>query len=194
MSKKQTTDEKQIALELTIGQRLREAREAANLCIEDVAVQLRLTEPVIEMLEQDEYKLSELLPYVRGYVRNYARLVNVPAIEVDHAFEHLGWAIPRNEYAPLTFDTHQLSAEDKPIRWMTYAVVGILIVLVLSWRALHHESDTELLNTTTAVVQSNTIPDQMTTVSTPDQTIPAATTVQTNQLPPKPTTGVHSGQ
>ncbi|OGT21224.1 MAG: hypothetical protein A3C55_03790 [Gammaproteobacteria bacterium RIFCSPHIGHO2_02_FULL_42_13] len=194
MLKKQTTDEKQIALGLTIGQRLREARESASLRVEDVATQLRLPDHVIEMLEQDEYKVSELLPYMRGYIRNYARLVDVSSEEVNHAFEHLGWAIPRNEYAPLTFDTHQMSAKDKPIRWMTYAVVAILIVLVLSWRALHLESNTELLNTTTAVVQSNGISDQVTTAPAPDQTMPATTTVQTNQLPANSTTGVQSGQ
>ncbi len=68
------------------GARLRAGREAAGLKLADVALELRLSVDTIDALEHDA---AEKLPapiFVRGYVRNYAALLGLPAQELVEAY------------------------------------------------------------------------------------------------------------
>ena len=60
-----------------IGQLLREAREAKQLTLAAVANQLRLSQQIVEQIEANAYDKLPALTYVRGYLRNYAKLVDV---------------------------------------------------------------------------------------------------------------------
>lgn len=59
------------------GQQLRELREAAGLSLAYVAEQMNLTEFYIASLEADEFAKLPSDPYVLGYYRTYARLLNI---------------------------------------------------------------------------------------------------------------------
>lgn len=61
-----------------VGQQLRRAREAGRLSITSAAASLRLPPRVVAALEEGDFKQFEPV-YVRGYLRNYARLLNLPA-------------------------------------------------------------------------------------------------------------------
>lgn len=62
-----------------IGARLRAARVAANLTIEEVAHSLKFSPRQIERLEADDYAALPGGTIVRGFVRNYARLLKLDA-------------------------------------------------------------------------------------------------------------------
>ncbi|MCG2633364.1 MAG: helix-turn-helix domain-containing protein [Gammaproteobacteria bacterium] len=62
---------------VTPGQRLRQARERLELDLAEVAGSLRLSTTAVEALERDDYHSFAAPAYTRGYLRNYARLVNV---------------------------------------------------------------------------------------------------------------------
>lgn len=59
------------------GGRLKAAREAGNLTVSDVAAKLKLTNRQIEALEQEDFGSLPSEIFVRGFVRNYARLVGI---------------------------------------------------------------------------------------------------------------------
>jgi cytoskeleton protein RodZ len=61
-----------------IGARLKSAREALGFNQKDVASQLRLHENVITMLENDSYPDDLPMIFVRGYIRSYAKFVELP--------------------------------------------------------------------------------------------------------------------
>lgn len=61
------------------GQMLRAAREAKDWKVEHVAGQLKLSRRQIEALEADAFTELPGLTFVRGFVRNYARLLDVDA-------------------------------------------------------------------------------------------------------------------
>ncbi len=61
------------------GQLLRAAREAKGWKVEHVASQLKLSRRQIEALEADAFTDLPGLTFVRGFVRNYARLLEVDA-------------------------------------------------------------------------------------------------------------------
>ena len=61
------------------GPVLREAREKAGLSAADIANALKVTERTVNALEAERYEDLPPRPYIRGYVRRYARLVGLDA-------------------------------------------------------------------------------------------------------------------
>ncbi|MDA8381727.1 MAG: helix-turn-helix domain-containing protein [Betaproteobacteria bacterium] len=59
------------------GARLAAAREKEGLGVADVARHLKLTVRQVEALEADDYDRMPGAPFVRGFVRNYAKLVGL---------------------------------------------------------------------------------------------------------------------
>lgn len=71
------------------GVRLKSAREALGMDRKDVASQLRLHETVIIMIESGEFKTDLPLTFIRGYIRNYSKLMEIPEKELNEALELL---------------------------------------------------------------------------------------------------------
>jgi cytoskeleton protein RodZ len=63
----------------SVGAWLRTAREAAGLSEDAVAQQLKLAPRQVRAIEEDDYARLPGRTFVRGFVRNYARLVNLDA-------------------------------------------------------------------------------------------------------------------
>lgn len=61
----------------TIGQLLREAREAQGLQVEAAAARLRLMHRQVEAMEADDFETLGRPVFARGFVRNYARLLGL---------------------------------------------------------------------------------------------------------------------
>lgn len=61
----------------SIGQTLRDAREAQGMTLEDAAVRLRLMHRQIEAMETDDFVSLGQPVFARGFVRNYARLLGL---------------------------------------------------------------------------------------------------------------------
>ena len=59
------------------GSLLRKAREAKGMSLEDVAGKLKLSRRQIEALEADNFSELPGLTFVRGFVRNYARVLDI---------------------------------------------------------------------------------------------------------------------
>ncbi|MDY0007911.1 MAG: helix-turn-helix domain-containing protein, partial [Spongiibacteraceae bacterium] len=71
------------------GARLRRAREAAGLSQDDVMEALRLLRFQVVALESDRYDQMAGSTFVRGYLRAYARLLQLPEGPLLEAFETL---------------------------------------------------------------------------------------------------------
>ena len=61
----------------SVGQILREAREAQGVSVDDVAMRLRLMHRQIAAMETDDFGSLGQPVFARGFVRNYARLLNL---------------------------------------------------------------------------------------------------------------------
>ncbi|WP_088100628.1 RodZ domain-containing protein [Xanthomonas retroflexus] len=64
------------------GTRLRQAREAAGLTLEDVGQRLRMPVQVVRSLEQEQWQKLGAPVFVRGQLRSYARLLGVDVSEL----------------------------------------------------------------------------------------------------------------
>lgn len=61
----------------SVGQILRDAREAQGITLEDASVRLRLMQRQVEAMETDDFESLDPPVFARGFVRNYARLLGL---------------------------------------------------------------------------------------------------------------------
>lgn len=73
----------------TIGQQLQKARLTQQISLEYVANSLRLPMDVLINFERDSFENMGALTYVRGYLRNFAQLVNLDADVLIKNFNEL---------------------------------------------------------------------------------------------------------
>jgi len=125
----------------TPGSRLRQVRRQAGFSKEQIAEHLHLRLSIIEAIENDrydQYDEVEELVFIRGYLRAYASLLNLPADEIIHAFNQL--ELSRMEAEKLsstlktdrTLSSHKRNHRARSLRWIIFLVVVILMIFVLS--------------------------------------------------------------
>jgi cytoskeleton protein RodZ len=72
---------------VTPGAQLSAARIAAGLSVADVAAQMRITPRQVEALEGDRFEELPGPVFVRGFIRNYARVLKLEPVPLLHALE-----------------------------------------------------------------------------------------------------------
>jgi cytoskeleton protein RodZ len=108
----------------SVGQILREAREAQGMTLEDAAARLRLMHRQVEAMEADDFESLDPPVFARGFVRNYARLLGL-------ASEAL---LARMEGAPAEPTAVSPAAPPQPHSWLTspwliLLLLGLLVVV-----------------------------------------------------------------
>ncbi|SCW67905.1 protein of unknown function [Sphingobium faniae] len=120
----------------TPGVKLRAAREAQGLTIQDVATRTRIAQRQLEAIEKDDYAALPGIPYAVGFARAYARAVNVDevviAAEVRQAVHNSELGANRYEmFEP----TDPARVPSRTLAW-TAAVIAIVLVAGFAlWRS-----------------------------------------------------------
>lgn len=108
------------------GARLAEARAALKLSAGDVARQLKLSVAQVEALEGGQFDSLPGPVFVRGFIRNYARLVKLDPDELLRTSAHsLPQQAPRPE-VPLSQDIPFPSG--RPRRWRKYFWLAAVLI------------------------------------------------------------------
>ena len=123
------------------GTRLREGRMAAGLSIDAVAQQLKLAPRQVTALESDDFAALPGRTFVRGFVRNYARLLHLDSTAVLAALPEgdAALSLDRPSLASTTRTMGELPAElqakSNAARWaIPLALVAIVaIAAVYEW-------------------------------------------------------------
>ena len=76
------------------GLRLKKAREALDLTLDDIAKHLKSSEKIIEALENEDSPNLPQSIYVSGYLRSYANLVSLPVDDILRSYPNLRNADP----------------------------------------------------------------------------------------------------
>lgn len=125
------------------GETLRLARLQKNLTEEHIAKQMRLSPRIIKAIENDDYNSIQCMAFARGYVRSYARIVDLSGDEIVEKLHSIGFEEPEAKTLmhPSYISTSSSKGE-KIIRWVTYLISGILVALVfIWWQNSHNASD-----------------------------------------------------
>lgn len=159
------------------GRVLSEARAAKGLAVAEVAAQLRLSASQVTALEADDYERLPGPVFVRGFVRNYARLLGLDpekladSIELPHAAVPASAAIPVSREIPFP--------ARKSASWRPYAAALAVLVGVVAIYELYYASPHSV---TVSVPQPVAAP-VLQPVPTVDETPVVSAVVAANPLP-----------
>ena len=68
-------------MSLTLGEKLRQAREERGFTIADVAEQTRISSLYLESIENDDYRILPGGIFNKGFVKSYAKSVGINEVE-----------------------------------------------------------------------------------------------------------------
>lgn len=140
---------------LTTGQRLRQLREQKHLTIQNVADKLYLDNGVIQALENDRYEALPPPIFVRGYLRGYAKILEVPATSLLEKYDaHVGHK-PPPPITPQAKPKKQATTNDLWVKMLTYTIFVTLMILMVLWGVNHYALLPSDTNNTTTVAGEN---------------------------------------
>ena len=117
------------------GKRLQAAREAKGMDVAQAAEQLHLSRAMVNALEAEDYAKLPARVFVRGYYKNYARLVEVPVDTILQEFEdrcpdgdcNTAPLVATRSAKPEVRSNHSL------VRLITWLVVFTLVAMLVIW-------------------------------------------------------------
>ena len=125
------------------GLLLAAAREGCALSVADVARQLKLSPWQVEALEADDYRRLPGVVFVRGFIRNYARLVKLDAASllagVEQRLPPVARAAPKAPpSANIPFPT------GREFHWRRYAIAALLLLVPVVIFELYRDDAVEI--------------------------------------------------
>lgn len=124
----------QEAVKFDVGGVLREARERMGMSVEDVAGRLKFAARQITALEEGNYDQLPEMAFVRGFVRSYAKLVQLDAAPLLDALPGAPAQVvypekkPKEDFLPSAY-----AARKHNILWLAGALAVALVLGVLAW-------------------------------------------------------------
>jgi cytoskeleton protein RodZ len=112
---------------MTPGEWLKQARAKAAIPIEQVAKELNLDIRKIEAIEASRFAELGAPVYAKGYLRKYARLVNVPEIALLQRYETYGGAPLQADPVPASMGTIPEPRLALP-RWVWRLLLALIAV------------------------------------------------------------------
>ena len=123
---------------VTVGQRLREAREAKGLSVEDIAAQTRIPTRHLTSLEESEWDKLPAATYSIGFAKNYAGAIGLDRTEIgDQLRSEMGGSRPPTMH-PEIYEAVD-PARTMP-KGLVLGVLGVLVVVVLALSWLSNRS------------------------------------------------------
>ena len=131
--------------DISFGDRLRQAREALNLSLEDAAKAISLRPSILAKLENNEFVQKDVpSTFLRGYVRSYAKFLRIP----DAEWTHLTFGeAHKNDLSKNTRATRSVNQYSSHSRWVGTLTTIILLAAVgmtgLWWWQNYQKSNEE---------------------------------------------------
>ena len=131
--------------DISFGDRLRQAREALNLSLEDAAKAISLRPSILAKLENNEFVQKDVpSTFLRGYVRSYAKFLRIP----DAEWTHLTFGeAHKNDLSKNTRATRSVNQYSSHSRWVGTLTTIILLAAVgmtgLWWGQNYQKSNEE---------------------------------------------------
>lgn len=115
------------------GRMLKEARELRGLSQQQVADKLNLRKTLVQEIELEQFDLTLPEAFNRGYLKNYAYLVNISQEDVLNSYAQLG--VAQRQYAEMQSFSKgtEKQAEHKMLMWITYLILAVLFTATVVW-------------------------------------------------------------
>ena len=114
------------------GERCRKAREAMGWTPAEAAKRMHLSQTYLLALEADDYERLPEATFVKGYLKNYARLLGLPADEVANTFQQMVNEDAFNKPLELPSMPLKRGLLSRPWVWIVLVLLVVVIGL-LAW-------------------------------------------------------------
>ncbi len=122
----------------TVGEQLKVARERLNISLADLAAKTRVPTRHLESIEQSEFGALPGQTYTVGFVRSYARAVDLDEIAMVNALRaellrsgHEGYQAPLQNYEP----ADPARVPSKTLAWTAAAIAAVGLAAYLLFRS-----------------------------------------------------------
>lgn len=163
-------------ISLRPGRTLAEARAARSLTVAEIAQQLKLSTSQIEALEAEAYDRLPGPVFVRGFVRNYARLLELDAdalaaaVDLPHAASPATAAVPLSRNIPFP--------EKRPAVWWPYVLgFGVVVLAVVLFEIFFSAPPTMVVSTVPPGEENRLVS------VTPEPAVPAVSALPADEPP-----------
>ncbi len=113
---------------MKFGESLRKERELRQITLEEISQHTRVHPRFLEAIENDDFSVLPAKAFAKGFLRSYARMVDLDEDLVIANFEYCHHAMQRNGHAKGT----QTPAKKKTSRRLLVVVVFFIIALLLA--------------------------------------------------------------
>ncbi|WP_394200620.1 RodZ domain-containing protein [Shewanella waksmanii] len=125
-------DKDEVADSPTIGEVLAAARSEKSLSIEQVAKSLNLRPGIVKDIEADNFDDMGSTIYVKGYIKNYARLVCADQTLIEQCVTKQFPPVADPAMQSFSRKTSR-QARDGRFMLVTYLIVAVLLALLVLW-------------------------------------------------------------
>lgn len=166
------------------GAILAEARVKKGLSIESAASKLNFRVSLIKNIEADIY--DENLPdtFNRGYLKNYAKLLNVPHADVIGLYEELNGIIESSSKMQSFSNSTVKKAQNSMLMWITYLILAIFIGLTVMWWLQDDKTQEQEDSVSVVAIEKEEITqDEVSNANSEDDTSASTTQIENETLP-----------
>ena len=123
------------------GPVLKAARLEKGLTVEHIASQIHLKASLILALEEDKYDPTISMTFIKGYLKLYARQVDVSEAQVLDGLDNLN--MHKKEPAKLQSFSRRVAhqANDDKLMLVTYFILAVVVALVVVWWFQQSDND-----------------------------------------------------
>lgn len=114
------------------GALLKRTREEQGLSIDEVSTRLKLTKPVLNNIENDDYEGDLPVTFYRGYLKNYAELLEIDNVDIVANFQE--YCKQNNLFSapPTKLQGYELNKPVSSNNWGFKIVTGVITVVLLA--------------------------------------------------------------
>lgn len=136
------------------GQLLQSTRTELGFSTREISDELRLSPSQIRALEEEDYESLPGSTYVRGYLRSYARLLNLVEEEVLEAYDKSSGGDPEVEAVNLA-SVKRIKSGDKATKGLVAITLLVVVGLAVVWWQGRKEYDPSRFELTSDSSQEN---------------------------------------
>ncbi|MFA0056187.1 MULTISPECIES: cytoskeleton protein RodZ [Vibrio] len=145
-----TQTQETVAPALEAGTLLKNKRESLGLTQKQISDRLKLRVTLIQQIEENQFETDQVATFMRGYIRSYAKYVNLDEKVVLNALHHTGDA-QHQEQEMLSFSRKtKTEKHNSRIMILTWSIFAVIVGISSLWWWQNQQQDTlsqSLINT-----------------------------------------------
>ena len=137
-----TQAQEPIAPALEAGTLLKNQREALGLTQKQISDRLKLRISLIQQIEENQFESDQVATFMRGYIRSYAKYVNLDEKVVLNALRHSGDA-QHEDQEMLSFSRKtKTEKHNSRIMLLTWGIFAVIVGISSLWWWQNQQQDT----------------------------------------------------